>query len=114
PAPDGNGTVQFIDSTFPNDRYNSSGDYAYKVRLDGYTGDMNYRYAIFLKDGNVTKQIARAGMPGPGGTTISVVSNNTSPSMNEAGQFTFVATLVGGPALTLIRSDGVTMTRLFD
>lgn len=88
PAPDGNGEFNFFSSLVLND----VGQVAFRAVLRDTRGGPDDERGIFLFDGTSLTQIARAGQATPDGSSFLSVSE---PSLNNAGQVAFAATLPG-------------------
>ena len=88
PAPDGNGSF----SSFPNPpALNNAGQLVFVAILSDTTSGSTDDRGIFHWDGATVIQVARAGLPVPGGNGDFV--GFTNPAFNDQGQLAFLAAL---------------------
>ncbi len=110
-APDGNGTFSwFGDSTL-----NDPGQAAFYATLTGTSGGTSDDNGIFRGAGSTITQIAREGQAAPDGN--GTFSSLSSPSLNDAGQAAFWASLTGTSGGTndnegIFRGDGGALTQI--
>jgi hypothetical protein len=91
-APGGNGMLGLVHFAYS---MNETGTVAFTSPLTGTSGGSTDDRGIFASDGIEMVQVVRKG-DAISGSTVTAISDTSRPSMNNAGQVTYVATLANG------------------
>lgn len=109
PAPDGFG--QMYVTLLNRLAINTLGEVAFYAEILGATGGFGNGDGLLRRGSGAVTQIARTAQPMPGGGSIDGVS---WPTLNDAGQVAFYATITGAPASAagIFLGDGGPITKI--